>query len=323
MARGRGSHIWDVDGNEYIDYVGSWGPLILGHAHPVRRRDPPEGRGARHELRRADGAGGRAGAARHVGACRRWSGCASSTPARKRRCRRCGSRARSPAATRSLKFEGCYHGHSDGLLAKAGSGVATLGPAGQRRRACVVHSGDAARAVQRPGGRRAACSTRTGDEIAARDRRAGAGEHGRRAAASRLPARSCARSPRRTARCSMFDEVITRLPASLGGAQMYFGVVPDLTCLGKIIGGGLPVGAYGGRARRDGDGRAGGPGVPGGHALRESDGDGGRHRHAAHALERRHLPWARRDGRGARGRAARSRARGRGDGGRRRSSVRC
>ena len=127
FARGEGAYLWDADGKRYIDYVGSWGPAILGHAHPGGR---------------ARGAGGGArtglsfGAPTEIeielaetlcGRCRRSSWCAWCRPAPRRRCPRCASRAATPAAAKIVKFEGCYHGHGDSLLVKAGSGALTFG----------------------------------------------------------------------------------------------------------------------------------------------------------------------------------------------------
>ena len=174
-----------------------------------------------------------------------------------------------------VKFEGCYHGHADAFLVKAGSGATTLGiptspgvPARGRRR-------HAARALQRPRVGRRAAATRTAATIAAIIVEPIAGNMGVVPPADGFLAGLRERCTRHGI-LLIFDEVISGFRASAGGAQAIFGVRPDLTCLGKIIGGGLPVGAYGGRADDHGAGRAGGPGLSGGHAVGQSGGDDGR-----------------------------------------------
>ncbi|HEY7801075.1 MAG TPA: glutamate-1-semialdehyde 2,1-aminomutase [Dehalococcoidia bacterium] len=245
MARGRGSHIWDVDGNEYVDYVGSWGPLILGHAYPavveILQKAAERGTsfGALTELE--------VELARLV---------TSAVPSMERvRFVNSGTEATMSALRlaraftgrdKVLKFEGCYHGHSDGLLAKAGSGVATLGlpdsagvPASYTSETLLAPFNDPAAVAQ--------VFDAHGDEIAAVIVEPVPANMG-----VVLPEPGFLRFLREITSMHgallVFDEVISGFRLSLGGAQMYFGVVPDLTCLGKIIGGGLPVGAYGGRA---------------------------------------------------------------------------
>jgi glutamate-1-semialdehyde 2,1-aminomutase len=245
MARGRGSHIWDVDGNEYVDYVGSWGPLILGHAYPavveILQKAAERGTsfGALTELE--------VELARLV---------TSAVPSMERvRFVNSGTEATMSALRlaraftgrdKVLKFEGCYHGHSDGLLAKAGSGVATLGlpdsagvPASYTSETLLAPFNDPAAVAQ--------VFDAHGDEIAAVIVEPVPANMG-----VVLPEPGFLRFLREITETHdallVFDEVISGFRLSLGGAQMYFGVVPDLTCLGKIIGGGLPVGAYGGRA---------------------------------------------------------------------------
>ena len=176
-----------------------------------------------------------------------------------------------------VKFEGCYHGHADSFLVQAGSGAMTLGvptspgvPAAAARR-------HAARALQRSRvGRSASFAQHRGP-----DRRASSSSRSpatwawcRRATDSSTGLRDDLRS--RTASLLIFDEVISGFRAAAGGAQQVFGVRPDLTCLGKIIGGGLPVGAYGGRADMMELVAPAGPGLPGGHAVGESARDDGR-----------------------------------------------
>ncbi len=245
MARGRGSHIWDVDGNEYVDYVGSWGPLILGHAHPavveILQKAAERGTsfGALTELE--------VELARLV---------TSVVPSMERvRFVNSGTEAAMSALRlaraftgrdRVLKFEGCYHGHSDGLLAKAGSGVATLGlpdsagvPASYTSETLLAPFNDASAVEQVFDAHRGEIAAVIVEPVPAN-------------MGIVLPEPGFLRFLREITSAHgallVFDEVITGFRLSLGGAQMYFGVVPDLTCLGKIIGGGLPVGAYGGRA---------------------------------------------------------------------------
>jgi len=244
VAAGRGARIWDADGNEYVDYVGSWGPLILGHAHPsvveVLRKAAERGTsyGAPTELE-LELARLVCNAVPSVEMVRFVNSGTEATMSALRLARAFTGR------DKVVKFEGCYHGHADGLLAKAGSGVATLGlpdsagvPASYTAETLVVPFNDR-EAVERVFAER-------GREIAA-------------LIVEPVPANMGLVPPRdgflrflrevteRAGALLIFDEVITGFRLALGGAQMYFGVVPDLTCLGKVIGGGLPVGAYGGR----------------------------------------------------------------------------
>src|SRR5438477_8363616 len=244
IAMGKGAHIWDVDGNEYIDYVASWGPLILGHAHPsvveILQRAAERGTsfGALTELE--------VELARLVGdmvpsvdVVRFVNSGTEATMSALRLARAYTGR------DKIVKFEGCYHGHSDGLLAKAGSGVATLGlpdsagvPASFTAETLVAPFNDVEAITQ--------IFDQHSEQIAA-------------IIIEPVPANMGVVLPQpgylqflrditeRAGALLIFDEVITGFRISPGGAQLYYGVVPDLTCLGKIIGGGLPVGAYGGR----------------------------------------------------------------------------
>ena len=245
LARGHGAHIWDVDGNEYVDYVGSWGPLVLGHAHPS----------VVQVLQKAAERGTSFGALTELEVELARLVCDAVPSIERVRFVNSGTEATMSALRlaraftgrdRVLKFEGCYHGHSDGLLAKAGSGVATLGlpdsagvPASYTSQTLLApfNDRDAVNAV----------FDRHEGEIAA-------------IIVEPVPANMGVVRPEpgflqflrdtadRAGALLVFDEVITGFRLAYGGAQMYYGVVPDLTCLGKIIGGGLPVGAYGGRA---------------------------------------------------------------------------
>ena len=244
VAYGRGSHLWDVDGNEYVDYVGSWGPLILGHAHPSVVR----------VLQKAAERGTSFGATTELEVELARLVCAAVPSIEQVRFVNSGTEATMSAIRlaraftgrdKVLKFEGCYHGHSDGLLAKAGSGVATLSlpdsagvPATFAVETLLAPFNDGARVE--------ALFDHRGEEIAAVIVEPVAANMGL------VPPREgflqlLRDVTTRSGALLIFDEVITGFRLSAGGAQMYYGVVPDLTCLGKIIGGGLPVGAYGGR----------------------------------------------------------------------------
>ncbi|TAK56924.1 MAG: glutamate-1-semialdehyde-2,1-aminomutase [Dehalococcoidia bacterium] len=244
IARGAGASIWDADGNEYVDYVGSWGPLILGHAHPavVRAVQQTAERGtsfgATTELE-VDLARLVCGAVPSIEQVRFVNSGTEATMSALRVARAFTGR------DKVLKFEGCYHGHSDGLLAKAGSGVATLGLPDS----AGVPASFTAETLLAPYNDRAALERifdERGSEIAALIVEAVPANMG-----VVLPAEGFMRVMRDVTAAHgallIFDEVITGFRLAYGGAQELYGVLPDLTCLGKVIGGGLPVGAYGGR----------------------------------------------------------------------------
>jgi glutamate-1-semialdehyde 2,1-aminomutase len=244
IAYGNGGRIFDVDGNEYIDYVGSWGPLILGHAHPA----------VVQVIQKAASRGTSFGATTELELELARLVCGMVPSIEQVRFVNSGTEATMSAIRlaraytgrdKVLKFEGCYHGHSDGLLAKAGSGVATLGLPDS----AGVPSSFTAETLVAPFNDRAAVEAmfeQHGSDIAA-------------LIVEPVPANMGLVPPaggflqflreitRRAGALLIFDEVISGFRVSPGGAQMYYGVLPDLTCLGKIIGGGLPVGAYGGR----------------------------------------------------------------------------
>ncbi len=245
MAAAKGAHIRDADGNDYIDYVASWGPLILGHAHPAvvqiiqKAAERGTSYGATTELE-VELARLVCGAVPSIEQVRFVNSGTEATMSAIRLARAFTGR------DKVLKFEGCYHGHSDGLLAKAGSGVATLGLPDS----AGVPASFAAETLLAPYNDRAAVKRvfeQHGNTIAA-------------LIVEPVPANMGLVLPEPgflqflrdiTARAGtllVFDEVITGFRLAYGGAQLYYDVVPDLTCLGKIIGGGLPVGAYGGRA---------------------------------------------------------------------------
>jgi glutamate-1-semialdehyde 2,1-aminomutase len=246
MVRGAGARIKDADGNSYLDYVGSWGPLILGHAHPavVAAVRDQAGRGTSFgmtselelELARL--------IARAMPTIEMVRFVSSGTEAAMS-----AARLARAATSRPLlvKFSGCYHGHADPFLSEAGSGLATLGiPASPGvpaeiaaltmnlpyndsaavERAFAQHPGRIAAVFVEPIAANMGVVLPAGDGAFLRDLRAITERHGA---------------------LLVFDEVITGFRVGLGGAQGLYGIRPDLTILGKIIGGGLPVAAYGGR----------------------------------------------------------------------------
>jgi len=244
VARAEGARLWDVDGRAYIDYVGSWGPLVLGHAAP-----------AVVEAVAAAAARGTSYGAPTAGEVEMAEAITEAYPSIEMvRLVSSGTEAAMSAIRVArgatgrdvlVKFDGCYHGHADSLLVKAGSGAATLSIPDSRG----VPAALAALTVTAPFNDvpavRAIFDAR-GDEIAAVIVEPVAGNMGVVA-----PAPGFLEGLRelctRHGAVLIFDEVITGFRVAYGGAQALYGVRPDLTCLGKIIGGGLPVGAYGGR----------------------------------------------------------------------------
>jgi glutamate-1-semialdehyde 2,1-aminomutase len=245
IARGRGAQLEDADGHTYIDYVMSWGPLIHGHAP----------KGLRKALASAAARGTSFGAPTEL-ETRLAQRVATLMPSMERiRFVSSGTEAAmsavrvARAATgceRIVKFEGCYHGHADAFLVQAGSGATTLGvptspgvPSGAARDTLVARFNDLA-SVE-------ALFDQNRRQIAAVFVEPIAGNMG-----VVPPQRGFLEGLRaicdREHALLVFDEVISGFRASAGGAQQIAGIRPDLTCLGKIIGGGLPVGAYGGRA---------------------------------------------------------------------------
>ncbi len=245
VQRADGAYLFDVDGNRYIDYVGSWGPMIVGHNHPH----------VREAVARAIGDGLSFGApcpaevtmaetiTGLVPSCQMVRMVNSGTEATLSAIRLArGATGRQ----RIVKFEGCYHGHGDSFLVKAGSGMLTLGvptspgvPAGLSALTATLSYNDFDGAT--------ALFDEIGGEIAAVIIEPVVGN------ANCIPPRAGYLQHLR-ALCSqhgavlIFDEVMTGFRVALGGAQAHYGITPDLTTFGKIIGGGMPVGAYGGRA---------------------------------------------------------------------------
>ena len=243
IARGLGSKIFDVDGNSYIDYVGSWGPLILGHAHP----EVVEAVKTAAELGTSFGipttlevelAQMITEIVPSMEMIRMVNSGTEATMSAIRLAR--GYTGRS----KIIKFDGCYHGHADTLLVKAGSGAATLGipgsagvPADFVQHTLSLRFNDLDQVVT--------VMQEQGKDVAAIILEPVAGNMGV------VPPKPGFLEGLRhwcneTGALLIFDEVMTGFRVALGGAQERFGVQPDLTCLGKVIGGGLPVGAYGG-----------------------------------------------------------------------------
>jgi glutamate-1-semialdehyde 2,1-aminomutase len=245
IARGEGSRIWDVDGKEYIDYVGSWGPLLFGHR-------PPEVLAALEEVLKIGTSFG-APTEREVELAELI--CEMVPSVEKVRLVNSGTEATMAAIRvargftgrdRILKFDGCYHGHGDSLLVKAGSGVATLGlpdspgvPSVLAELTTVLPFNDV-KALEKEFHAR-------GKEIAGVIVEPIVGNMG-----CVPPAPGYLQALRditqRYGSVLIFDEVMTGFRVAAGGAQELYGIRPDMTTMGKVIGGGLPVGAYGGRA---------------------------------------------------------------------------
>ncbi|MED1917234.1 glutamate-1-semialdehyde 2,1-aminomutase [Bacillus thuringiensis] len=244
IAKGEGSRIFDVDGNSYVDYIGSWGPLILGHAHPrvlaaiteVAALGTSFGAPTERETEMAKLV---CEIVPSVEVVRMVNSGTEATMSALRLARGYTRR------NKIMKFEGCYHGHADSLLIKAGSGVATLGlpdspgvPEGTAHNTITVPYNDlesvklafesfgddlAAVIVEPIGGNMGVVPPQPGFLEGLREITE---KHGA---------------------LLIFDEVMTGFRVALGGAQELYGITPDLTTMGKVIGGGLPVGAYGGK----------------------------------------------------------------------------
>ncbi len=245
LVRGQGSHVWDADGNRYIDYVASWGPLILGHADP----------GVLDAILNAAGNGTSFGASTPAEADLAELVIEAFPQVQKLRFVSSGTEATMSAIRLAraytkrkyvIKFEGCYHGHADALLVKAGSGIATLGIPGSAgvleevsqftialpfndtealEQAFNRYRHQIACVIVEPVSGNMGCVPASGDYLA-----------------------SLRTITQREKAVLIFDEVMTGFRVAYGGAQELYGMKPDLTTFGKIIGGGLPVGAYGGLA---------------------------------------------------------------------------
>jgi glutamate-1-semialdehyde 2,1-aminomutase len=244
LARGKGSRVWDVDGNEYIDYVCSWGPLILGHAHPevveaIKKAAengssfgaPTEAENVLAEMV--------TGAFPSMDMLRFVSSGTEATMSALRLARAFTGR------NKIVKFAGGYHGHSDALLVAAGSGATTHGVPDSAGVTPSFAQDTLVAEYNDIGSVRSLFDANPGD-IACVIVEPIAGNMG-----TVLPQEGFLQSLRdvtsENGALLIFDEVITGFRVAYGGAQELYGIPPDLTCLGKIIGGGMPVGAYGGR----------------------------------------------------------------------------
>jgi glutamate-1-semialdehyde 2,1-aminomutase len=244
FERASGPHLWDVDGTRYIDYVGSWGPMVLGHTHPAvveavqaaAARALSFGAPTEAEVELAEAI------CRQVPSIEMVRLVSSGTEATMTAIRLARGHT---GRNLIVKFEGCYHGHADSLLVKAGSGALTFGnpssagvPPETAAHTLVLSFNDLNQIEE--------TFKSNGKEIAAVIVEPVAGNMN-----LVLPAPGFLETLReqctRHGAVLLFDEVMTGFRVALGGAQARYGIKPDLTTLGKVIGGGLPVGAFGGR----------------------------------------------------------------------------
>src|SRR5687767_499652 len=244
VNRATGAHVFDVDGNDYIDYVGTWGPAILGHAHPkiIAAVKAAADHGTSFGIPNPAEVTMAKMICQLVPSVQKVRMCNSGTEA-------CMSAIRLARGftkrDKIIKFDGCYHGHADSLLVKAGSGALTFGhpdsagvPAAFTQHTLVVPFNDE-EAV------RAAFKANPGQiaGIIVEPVPGNAGLYAPRPGFLEFLRHICDANDS----LLIFDEVMTGFRLALGGAQQLFAINPDLSCLGKIIGGGLPVGAFGGR----------------------------------------------------------------------------
>ncbi len=244
IARGSGAHLYDVDGNEYLDYIGSWGPMIVGHAHPQVLAAVQDtvlngasfGAPTQLEIKLAETV---VQAVPAIEMVRFVNSGTEATMSAIRLARGFTGR------DKIIKFEGCYHGHADMLLVQAGSGIATLGlpdspgvPEAAVTNTLVAKFNNLESVAQ--------LFSRFSGEIAAVIVEPVAGNMG---LVPPMPGflEGLRQLTFEQDSLLIFDEVMTGFRVAYGGAQAVYGVTPDLTCLGKIVGGGFPVGAYGGR----------------------------------------------------------------------------
>lgn len=244
FQRGKGAQVWDVDGNAYIDYVGSWGPLIAGHAHPE----------VLHAVEQAASRGLSFGAPTETEVEMAELLCRLLPSMQQVRLVSSGTEATMSAIRLArgytgrstiVKFEGCYHGHADGLLVKAGSGALTFGqpssagvPADIAQHTVVLEYNNEL-ALQ-------SLFEQAGSQIAAVIVEPIAGNMNMVVPQPSFLLRLRELCTQHGA-VLIFDEVMTGFRVALGGAQTLYGITPDMTTLGKVIGGGLPVAAFGGR----------------------------------------------------------------------------
>src|SRR5438477_2069676 len=245
VNKAKGSRIWDVDGNEYIDYVGTWGPAILGHAHPkiIKAVQQAAENGASFGIPNPSEVTMAKLISSLVPSVQKVRMCNSGTEATMSAIRLARGFTK---RDKIIKFEGCYHGHVDSLLVKAGSGALTFGhpdsegvPAAFTQHTIVLPFNNVEMV-------RAAFAANPGHVagVILEPVPGNAGVY--------LPEPGYLEFLREVTTSNgallIFDEVMTGFRLSPGGAQERFGIAPDLSCFGKVIGGGLPVGAFGGRA---------------------------------------------------------------------------
>ena len=245
IEKAKGAYLWDVDGKQYIDYVGSWGPMILGHAHPEVVKAVQE----------AAENGLSFGAPTKIETTLAKKICELIPSIDKVRMVSSGTEATMSALRlargftgrdKIVKFEGCYHGHSDSLLVKAGSGALDFGvptspgvPAALAEQTLTLQFNNLEQAEE--------LFAKVGEEVAAIIIEPVAGNMN-----LVMPKKGYLEGLRKL--CDkygtvlIFDEVMTGFRVGLQGAQGFYGITPDLTCFGKVIGGGMPVGAFGGKA---------------------------------------------------------------------------
>ena len=245
VDRAKGAHIWDVDGNEYIDYVGTWGPAILGHAHPkvVRAVQAAAEHGTSFGIPNPFEVTIAKLICSVVRSIEKVRMCNSGTEATMSAIRLARGFTK---RDKIIKFDGCFHGHADSLLVKAGSGALTFGnpdsagvPAAFTQHTIVLPYNDQDALT--------AAFQANKNQIAGIIIEPVPGNAG-----LYLPKPGYLEFIRNLTQANgallIFDEVMTGFRLAKGGAQERFGIRPDLSCFGKVIGGGLPVGAFGGRA---------------------------------------------------------------------------
>jgi glutamate-1-semialdehyde 2,1-aminomutase len=245
LARGQGAHVWDADGNRYVDFLGSWGPLILGHANPqvvaaiadAARDGTTFGASTEREIQLGEAV---RAAFPSMERMRFVSSGTEATMSALRVAR--GFTGRS----KLIKIDGGYHGHADMLLAAAGSGAATLGIPGSAGVTAAAVADTVIVPFNNEDAMAAAFAAHQG-QVAALIVEPIPGNMG-----LVPPKPGYLQALRRlcdeAGALLIFDEVISGFRVALGGAQALFSVRPDMTCLGKIVGGGLPLGVYGGRS---------------------------------------------------------------------------
>ncbi|HEV2276229.1 MAG TPA: glutamate-1-semialdehyde 2,1-aminomutase [Acidobacteriaceae bacterium] len=245
LVRAHGATLWDADGNQYLDYFGSWGPMLLGHAFPpvVEAIQQAAGRGTSFGASTPAEADLAELVVRAFPSIERLRFVSSGTEAAMSAIRLARAFTRRKYV---IKFEGCYHGHSDGLLVKAGSGVATFGIPGSAGVPDEIAHCTLALPFNDLSQVEAAFE-RHPREIACIIVEPVVGNMG---CVAPLPGylEGLREITRHTGAVLIFDEVMTGFRVAFGGAQEIYSINPDLTCLGKIIGGGLPCAAFGGKA---------------------------------------------------------------------------